>query len=54
MGARLIPGACLRIAATGCDWSAQEMTAANTFSEPILAALSAIDRFPAHPEIRAF
>ncbi len=45
MDARLIPDACLRIPVTGCDWSAQEMASSPTFSEPLLAALSAIERF---------
>lgn len=46
MDARLIPGACLRIPATGCDLSAQEMASSTAFRETILAALSAIEAFP--------
>lgn len=45
MDARLIPGACLRIPATGCDLSAQEMASSAAFSASILAALSAIRSF---------
>jgi len=49
MDARLIAGACLRIPATGCEWSANEMASAATFSASILAALSAIEGYASSP-----
>lgn len=42
MNAQLIPGACLRIPATGCELGAREMASSDQFAEPIHAALSAI------------
>jgi chromate reductase, NAD(P)H dehydrogenase (quinone) len=45
MDARLIPGACLRIPAMGCDLSAQQMASSPAFAQPILAALAAIQGF---------
>lgn len=51
MDAQLIPGACLRIPATGCDFSAQEMASSTAFAEPIRAALSAMRSYPTNKQI---
>ncbi|RZI84245.1 MAG: NAD(P)H-dependent oxidoreductase [Rubrivivax sp.] len=52
MSARLIPGACLRIPATGCELGAAEMACSSPFAETLLAALSAIENFVAMTETK--